>query len=289
MKIAIVIDSAAGLSKEQVEKLGWYLLPLNIDIEGKNFIDGVEINSTNFFDYYKKESKAKTSAFHLGYAEELFTKLSMEYDSIVVYPISKYLSSAYSMLQVIQSDFPKLKVIESIQVAQLMLFDLLYLENKNIQNEQDLDNVIKSIENGERKQSITLIPKYNDCLVKGGRLHPAAALIAKLLKIVPLIKFENGQLLKESKGLVFAKSVKKMLESKLDFYNNLSDNRCVILLHSQPKELEEFVKYTKEIYHIEPFISYIPTVVSIHTGAEAFVCIVTELDPKIQEKIKTIF
>lgn len=289
MKVAIVVDSACGLSKEQAEMLGWNLLPLNIEIDGKNFADGVEITSKNFFEFYKKESKAKTSAFTLGYVEELFTKLSQEYDKILVYPISKYLSSAYSMLKVVAENFPKLRIVESIQVAQLMVFDLLRFENKKVANEVEFEQAVKEMEKGVRKQSITLIPKYNDCLVKGGRLHPAAALVAKLLKIVPLIKFEDGQLLKEGKGLVFSKSVKKMLESKFELFSTLNENKVVVILHSEPAEIQEFVNYAKKVFNCNPLMSYIPSVVAIHTGPEAFVCVVTELEKEVQEKLKSIF
>ncbi|WP_334687351.1 DegV family protein [Mycoplasmopsis felis] len=68
---------------------------------------------------------------------------------------------------------------------------------------------------------ITLIPKHNDYLVKGGRLSPAAATIAKLLKIVPLIRFENGKLEKQGKGRLFLKSIFNEIDIK--FNNSNSD------------------------------------------------------------------
>lgn len=290
MKIAIVIDSASGLSKQQTEKLGWYLLPLQMEIDGKNYMDGLDLVHENFFNIYKKESKAKTSTFNIAYATDLFTNLSKEYDKILVYPISKYLSSSYALLKNMESDFPKLRIIESVQIAQLMTIDLLLFEEKNIQNENSFEEAVKIIEQDVRRQSITLMPKYNDYLVKGGRLHPSAALIAKLLKIVPMIKWDDGQLKKEGKGIVFNKTVKKCIQSKQNFYETLQlNNRCSFILHSNSNNVEEYAQAMKHIYQESPIISYIPNVICIHTGPEAITIINTEVTPGVKKKLEEIY
>ncbi|WP_430001023.1 DegV family protein, partial [Mycoplasmopsis bovis] len=72
------------------------------------------------------------------------------------------------------------------------------------------------LENPSWKHSVSVIPKYNRYLVKGGRLHPAAALVARMLKLVPIIKWEDGQLMKENIGRNFEKTISKNLSQKYE-------------------------------------------------------------------------
>ncbi|MGV2392491.1 UNVERIFIED_CONTAM: DegV family protein [Campylobacter lari] len=281
MKYAIVVDSSCGLTKEQAEKLGLFYLPLFIDIDNQLYADGIEITPKTLFEKFNLNSEVKTSMFNLAQAHELFENLSKTYDEIIVYPISKYLSNSYSALMSIKKEeFPKLRIIESIEVASLIALDVIWLKEQLETDPSKIDEYIKFIEEGGFNKSISLVPKHNKYLVKGGRLHPAAALIAKMFNIVPIIKFENGQLLKEGIGRNFCKTVTKVITDKSQNFS--FDNKKfvphIILLSSQANE-DELKKYTEQIkeeFNIDPVISDIPSVVSIHTGPEAISIIVTE-------------
>ncbi|WP_027334775.1 DegV family protein [Mycoplasmopsis felifaucium] len=287
-KYAIVVDSSCGLTKAQAEKLGWYYLPLYIDIDGTNYADGVEIDSSNIFDKFTLKSNVKTSMFNLSYAEELFTKLSAEYEEIIVYPISKALSNSFSALSVMKADFPKLKIIESVEIATLILIDLFWFQSQMELDSSKINEYINFMEQGSFKKSITLIPKHNKYLVKGGRLHPAAALIAKMFNIVPMIKFENGQLLKEGIGRNFYKTILKNAQQKAnDFRVDENHVKKCIILHSgsTDEDLVQYKKQVEKLFNVESNIYSIPPVVSIHVGPEAYVLIVTSLPKELSEVV----
>ncbi|WP_406617334.1 DegV family protein [Mycoplasmopsis adleri] len=291
-KYALVVDSSCGLTKKQAEKLGWFYLPLYIDIDGKNYSDGVDLDATTLFDKFTLKSEVKTSMFNLVTAETLFTELSKEYDEIIVYPISKYLSNSYATLKTMTADFPKLRVIESVEIASLILIDLFWFELEMKKDSSKMEEYLKFIEAGSFQKSITLIPKYNKYLVKGGRLHPAAALIAKMFNIVPLIKWENGQLLKEGIGRNFYKTILKNAEQKAKDFK-VSDNHSLktIVLHSGSTE-EDKKKYQEtvsDLFKKESDLFSTPSVVSIHVGPEAYVLIVTEVPTEYEKAIDERF
>ncbi|MFL1037999.1 DegV family protein, partial [Mycoplasmopsis synoviae] len=85
---------------------------------------------------------------------------------------------------------------------------LLNFENKlkDVKSEEQFQPLLLDLQKTDQ-YSVSLVPKYNNFLVKGGRLSPQAALLAKLLNIVPIIKFENGELKKEGKGRIFERVV----------------------------------------------------------------------------------
>lgn len=268
-KIAYVIDSASGLTKKQAEKLGWFYLPLGIEINDYLYRDGIEINNSNLFDIFSSDSKmAKTSSSAPGLAIELFTKLSQEYDRVIVFPISTYLSSQAANLTTIAKDFEKVYVVQSLYVAQLIPLKIFELDSL-LKNQYPFEEAIKKIETSNKDFDVTLTPKYNDFLVKGGRLTPAAAAVAKLFKIIPMIKFENGQLLKEGKGRVFNKTIFNIIDNKIK--NN--PNAQIIILHAKNKEIDQYVNYIKDKYGVNAYLVNSPSVISIHIGPEAIAII----------------
>ncbi|VEU78119.1 DegV family protein [Mycoplasmopsis columbinasalis] len=287
MKYAIVVDSASSLTKDEAEKLGWYFLPLHITINNIEYEDGVQITSKNLFEKFTLDKEVKTSSVNLGEAENLFIELSKEYDKIFVYPISKHLSGCCQSLTILAEQFPKVRVIQSVEIVELILLDLFWLENQIKKDETKIDEYIKFIENGGWRKSVTLIPKYNKYLVKGGRLHPAAALVAKLLNIVPLIAFEDGQLLKEGVGRIFKKSILKNIEKKKEFLKaNETNEFLVAYLHSNATEDDQRDIQNKfeEVFGEKVIKRFISPVVSIHTGPESYVGIVMEIDKETKNK-----
>ncbi|WP_027121428.1 DegV family protein [Mycoplasma leonicaptivi] len=273
--IAIVVDSSSGLTKEQANKLGLYFLPLQIELEGQIYNDGIDLTYDNFFNHFSLNTKvAKTSATNLGYASDLLTSLANEYQKVVVFPISSKLSSQFSMLDSIAKDLNNVYIVDSVDIAVTILVRV----QKFINDYQKL-GFEEAFKNAcvwnEDELSITLLPKFNDYLVRGGRLSPAANIIAKLLKVVPLIKFSNGILDKEGKGRVFDKSLINVVDSKI---KNKEDK--LIFLGEKNEDMFSLIEYVKKQYNIEPIVLPIPNVISIHTGPQAIVIIKTNTEIK---------
>ncbi|WP_036452070.1 DegV family protein [Mycoplasma buteonis] len=285
LKIAIVVDSSAGLSKQEATKNNWFFIPLMIFFDDKKLADGIDITSDNLFDHYNLESgSAKTSATPIGIAQDTFEKLSSEYDYVLVFPISKYLSSQAAMLESAAKDFANVRVIQSVYVAHLISLKVKEFESM-IQKGFSFEEAANQIEKWDDQIDVTLVPKYNDYLVKGGRLSPAAATLAKLLQIVPMIKFTDGSLVKEGKGRIFSKTIQKVIDSKFENLTDIENYDCVIL-HSGNLEISQYVEYLTSKYNIVPYISSLANVIAMHTGPEAIVIIKL---PKLSESQKALF
>lgn len=268
MKLAIVVDSSCGLTKKEAESRGWHFLPLYLDIDGKEYRDGIDITSDNFLDYYKPTSIGKTSCTPIGEALQLIEDLSKKNDFVVIYPISMELSSQYNNLEVIARQFKNVYVIKSKRVCQFITKDLVELEKDVLSNELTVKQSIARIEKQNYSQVDTLLyPKDISVLARGGRLAPSAAKLAKLLKIFPVIGMQDGKLEKFDKGLTFNKTFyntaveqyKKVSKKKqrailfLDTNNENANDMC--------KELIEKTKYNGIVIR-KP----IPPVIAIHTG-----------------------
>ncbi|WP_029608538.1 DegV family protein [Mycoplasma simbae] len=292
MKYAIVVDSSCALAQEQANKLNWHYLPLHILIDGKEYRDGVDINTTNLFEFYGKKQEGKTSAVNVGVADELFAKLTKEYDKVLVYPISKNLSGTCSSLTTLARDYENVRVVQSIQVLQMIVMDLVWFEHQMELDPTKFDEYVEQMEQGVGRKVATLIPKYNNYLVKGGRLHPTAAAVAKLLKIVPMICWEEGSLKKEGVGRSFAKTILKAVDNKADILPLQPGKQLLTLaLHSMSpqEELNAFASHISQVLGVEPIVDLIAPVVAMHTGPEALAVLAFEIEPEIIAKYKELF
>ena len=48
MSTAVVLDSNCGLTKEEAKKYGLYILPMPFMIDGKEYLDGIDITYDEF-------------------------------------------------------------------------------------------------------------------------------------------------------------------------------------------------------------------------------------------------
>ncbi|OYD27100.1 DegV family protein with EDD domain [Mycoplasma testudineum] len=286
MKIAIVIDSAAGLEKNISEKNGWYFLPLGITIDGAFYNDGIDINATNIYDKFNEKSILQTSQSSVVSILEIFEKLSKEYDKVVVFPISKHLSGQYQSLEINSKNFKNILVVKSESLTVLTLAKIIEFE-LDIQNNVSFDTAIEKLNKNQEDDVFYLLPHSNERLVAGGRLSPKAAALAKVLKIVPVIKFEHGQLLKDSKGMVFEKICDKVAK-RISKRKNHSEYFNPIILHAKNPDVNAFSKNLEEHCQNEVLVSYIPSVIAIHTGEKALAYANLNYRPEVINKLKAL-
>lgn len=264
MKIAIVVDSSSGLTKEQAHQRGWFYLPLSVTINNQEYLDGIDLNSENIFSLLNKDSQTTTSATPIGIVQEVLEDLSNRFDKVLVYPISQFLSSQYQNVVNVANNYSNVYVIPSQNVAQLIILDLVIFE-QDITKGLDFDRAVENLLQ-PKVDKFLLVPKYNDALVKGGRLTPQAAAIAKLLKIVPVIKFEKGKLEKEGIGRVFEKTLMKYLKM---YWKEYGPNAQLVICHSNNPNITKIIYDFQELINKTPFVLNIPPVIAIHTGIEA--------------------
>lgn len=274
-KIALLIDSSSGINKNDLKKYkNTYLLPLLL-----NFSDGSEIEDNNdiisFNEFYNilKHQVIKTSQIPTGKILNTFNELLKKYEKIIFIGISKGLSGQHeNILMLVKNNKYKNKifVIDTDGVSQLLvhMIDLIY---QWIQEKIELIEIQPKIDLIKKKFSAFIIPKNLENLKRGGRITPAAAALASILKITPILRF-NGRIDKFDKTRTFKKAIKIALEQIKKERQNW---KKIILLHSKTdnKILKEVFEIIKEMGSeiISKFI--LPNVVAAHTGINTIVLV----------------
>ena len=94
-KVAILTDSNSGLTKEQAQNLGVYVIPMPFMINNEEFFEGINLTQEKFYELLTSDSaEVSTSQPSMQSVMDEWDKLLKEYDEIVYIPMSSGLSSS---------------------------------------------------------------------------------------------------------------------------------------------------------------------------------------------------
>lgn len=213
MKIKISADTSSLINSEVLKKNEISEFPLNVIVDGVEYLDGVSINQDELLNYMINDSVIKTSTPPPGVIVEYFENLFKEYDQVIHFTISSKLSSMYSLFTNIANEYfaGKLIIIDSYSGSSLMLSHALYVKEE-VAKGTDIETICKNIEQRKKDNFVWLIPKNLTTLKKGGRVSPAIAAVGNVLGLKPVLSFVDGALVKDG----MTKSMKKAFFEKID-------------------------------------------------------------------------
>lgn len=190
-KIALMCDSSADITKEEAEALGLHVIRMPITIDGKEFIEEETIQDADIIEAMKQGKQVKTAQPIIGNLTAMWNELLKTHDEVFYLPLSKELSGTCRIAIAIAKEFNgRVCVVDSEYVCYPVVH-LLKEAKKMFEKGYTCEQVKEKLEN-EGELFAILIPENLTALKNGGRISPAAAALAGLLKIQPLLKVEHG-------------------------------------------------------------------------------------------------
>lgn len=238
-KIAVVTDSNAGFTNEEVAALGdLYVIPMPFTIDGEEYFENINLTQQQFYEKLLGEADISTSQPSIGGITELWDKLLEKYDSLLHIPMSSGLSMSCETAKNFAREYKgRIQVVDNkrISVTQISAVkDALTLIDKGFTAEEAKNR----LEAMSYESSIYIMVDTLKYLKKGGRVTPAAAAIGTILKIKPVLQIHGGKLDRFAKAPNQRVACQKMIEAmKKDFattFKTFVDNG----------EMELFVAYT---------------------------------------------
>lgn len=264
MKLGIIIDSSAGLTADQAKQRGWILLPLFMNIDGKDYADGVDIDARQFYKQINIEQDVRSSATPPALIMDAYEEASKKYDHVLVYGLSEGLSSQTNNLKTFANEYKNIHVVTSKNVGYAITRDCEYAEQL-AKDGKSIEEIVTEMNKLSEGSFGVAIPATMKWLVKGGRVSSAAAAMGNLLKIVPLISFgHDGKLDKYGKGRVFGKAAVNVAKELIE---NNPDKEYIIYKGTFDGE-ESVINELKEVLGQNTEVEYFPPVIAIHTGPE---------------------
>ena len=192
MKIAIATDSTSGICPQEAKELGVWVLPMPVTIDGKEYLETVDLDRDFFFRKQQEGAVITTSQPAPADLTGLWDKLLKDHDAVVYLPMTSGLSSSYATALTLADDYDgKVEVVDAKRISVLLwqaVLDARTLVNKGLSPKE----VRLRMEEQALCGSIYITPTTLEYLKKGGRITPAAAAIGTVLNIKPVLQIQGG-------------------------------------------------------------------------------------------------
>lgn len=269
MKILVSTDTSCLIDYDVLKKYEISLFPLNVIIDGKEYLDGLTINQDFLKDEMRQNKAIKTSTPPLGEVIEYFEKLFEKgYDHIIHFTISSKLSSMYSLFATVSQNYfdNKITVIDSYSLSSLMLSQV-FLAYEELQKGTEISEICRLIENIKNDNYVFFIPENLNALKNGGRISPTIAAIANTIGIKPVILLKDGELVKDT----MVKNTKKAFSERIDKmaieYPIEKYDYCLVTFDANRSNVEYILNYMATVLGESNAKEYcIPINVCAHCG-----------------------
>ncbi len=193
-RIAIVTDSNSGITQKLGNELGVFVLPMPFLIGEVTYYEDINLSQAEFYEKLQGNEQIKTSQPAAGDILSLWDHLLEEYDSIVHIPMSSGLSGACTTASVLAEDYNGKVVVvnnQRISVPQRQsVLDALALSKAG----KSAVEIRDILEKEKFESSIYIMLDTLEYLKKGGRITPAAAAVATVLHIRPVLQIQGEKL-----------------------------------------------------------------------------------------------
>jgi DegV family protein with EDD domain len=267
MKINIVTDSTSEISQEEAKSLGITVIPLHVEIEGKDYIDGVTISNKEFFSYLRTAKVLpRTSAINPEAFKETFEKFGKD-EQVLAILISSDLSATFQSAVIAKEQLSdhNITLWDSRQVT-LGLCALVKAAVQYRDEGDDITTIISKLE--EISTRMVLEAAFNDLryLAMGGRMPKAVAKIGSLINLRPIITMKNGKIHMASATIGMGRAMGHMVK-KLKA-NEVDDSLPRFIAHSDAQSI--FDKFKRLVQVSKPdFPTDNPNFVGITVGSHA--------------------
>ncbi len=279
-KIALVVDSTCGYTKKEIEKMGGYYVPLNISINGKEYLDGITLTEKQLIDKMTNDSIVKTSAPSAGLFEEAFKKALKTHDKVFCLTLSKKISSSIKSAKTAKASHKewdgKVFVLDSLYGSSFVQYDI-----KKMFKMVNSGTTIKALEKLSSDQAEkafgAFTPKTLIHLKNGGRISSSAAIIGNVLKILPVLTWVDGHMDPDLvvKARTFKKASSKCIKIVEKKWKTIEDKEnyeiCIIATHKIDNEFyDNFIKRVKEKLKLkkEPIFGTMSGALVAHVGPD---------------------
>lgn len=264
--IAILIDSACDIDEKKAKELNLHVLRMPIVIDGKEYLESIDINSEELHEMLSNGKFAKTSQVTLGSLVAKYDELLEKYDYIIHIPLSSGLSGMYQTSMMCIKD-PKYKDRIAVVDAKFACYPIILLceDVKKLIAQGKTVFEIKDIIEKEAFMDAIIIPKDINYLKLGGRISPAAASLANLLKIVPILLLKDGKIDVYGKVRTEKRAIETGFEPIVGDKNFDEFNYMVIHDHRMDTALEIKQKL-ESIVDKEVMVQDFGPVILSHTG-----------------------
>lgn len=283
MKIAIATDTNSGITAMEGEKLGVFVLAMPVNLEETIHYEGIDITSEQLYDAMRQHRDVSTSQPSPGQLMELWDGiLAKGYDEIVYIPMSSGLSGSCQSAALFAQDYDgRVQVVDNHRIS-VTQKESVISALRLVEQGYDAGQIRDFLEKHAYDASIYITVDSMEYLKKGGRVTPAAATLATVLNLKPVLTIQGDKLdaFAKVRGMKLAES--KMIEAihqdRAERFKDVPESRLLIET-AGTLESEELAEHWRQQVQAEfPFakVSYanLPCSIACHVGMNSVAAVI---------------
>lgn len=273
-KIAIVTDSNSGITQAQAKELGISVLPMPFLIGEKTFFEDISLSQEEFYQMLVDDVDISTSQPAVADLTDLWEGLLETHDTVLHIPMSSGLSGSCATAVALAMDYDgRVCVVNNQRISVTQRRSVLDAINL-AQEGKTAAEILRILEETKFDSSIYIMMDTLKYLKRGGRITPAAAAIATVLRIKPVLQIQGEKLDAFAKARseklgreIMIKAIRKDIDTRFGGMDNV---RVFIAHTANLQAAEDFsaeikVKFGIDEIHIDP----LSLSVSCHIGPGA--------------------
>ncbi|AVM07167.1 DegV family protein [Bacillus velezensis] len=273
MKIAVVTDSTAYIPKEMREEHHIHMIPLQVVFGEKTFREETELDWRSFYKEVKNHDELPTTSQpSFGELIALYEELSKTYDAVISIHLSSGISGTYNSAASANTMVDHIKVYPFDSEISCLAQGFYALKATQLIKDgvDSPEKIIKELE--EMKKTVRAYFMVDDLshLQRGGRLSSAQAFIGGLLKVKPILHFDNKVIVPFEKIRTRKKAISRIFELFGEDASKGIPMRAAVIHANREEEAADIIQELSGKYpHVEFYNSYFGAVIGTHLGEGA--------------------
>ena len=260
MAIKLLVDSCADITQEEAQKMGISVIPLQITIDDKEYLDGINLSVDEFYEKLTiSKSLPKTS------------QINENGDEVICITLSSGCSGTYASAKIASENFNgKVHVVDSLNVA---MGERILVEYaiKLLSNNKTVTEIVEELERVKSKIKILAVVDTLEYLKKGGRISATTAFAGELLNIKPIVSIIDGkvEMIGKARG---SKRAFNFINEYIENCGGIDYEMPYSLLYSgsDDSKVEKYREFNKDVWaNIEMRKQQIGCTIGTHAGPGA--------------------
>lgn len=267
--VHIITDTTSGLPAGFAARYNIPVIPQIINFGNESFYEGSEIDNATFMKRLKDCTELpKTAAPPPELFSKEFQRLVRSGEPILCIHPSAEVSGTVRSAIVAAQDFPEadIRVIDTRTIGSPMA-TLVQLAAEWAEDGVEADVIEKRLQDLIPRGRVYFLVATLEFLAKGGRIGGAAALVASVLQIRPILTLSDGRVETYEKERTYKNALSKLKQITIEQYPHQGNGYLSIMHAAVPSQAQELAHDLGQKLGVQEIpILDVPPAIATHGG-----------------------
>ncbi len=269
-KVKIVTDSTCYMEPSFLKEWDIKVVPLYVRFGDVSFKERADINDDDFYKRIRSGELPETTQPSPEDFESVYRPLLEEGNEIISIHISAGISgtvnSANAAKESLKTD--KIHIFDSKFTSMGLGFQIMEITRMIYEENKPLEQVLDEIPNLSKHMNILFLVGDLFWLARLGRIGKARALLGTMVKIKPILFFDQGVVAALEQPRTMAKGKDRMIEIAKEITSKKGLKYMTIAYGDNVEEAEEYRARCQDAFGIKTTLTRLGPVIGTHTGPE---------------------